>query len=88
MGENREHRERGLQRTLAKLSPATREVWEELASGANLSKANLSGIHGWTKEQLGEAKSLEGATMPNGQKYEDWRKSKDSNGDGKKDGSS
>jgi len=44
--------------------------------GADLSKANLSEVHRWTKEQLAEAKSLEGATMPNGQKYEDWLKSK------------
>jgi Pentapeptide repeats (8 copies) len=29
-----------------------------------------------TKEQLEQAKSLQGATMPNGQKYEDWLKSK------------
>jgi uncharacterized protein YjbI with pentapeptide repeats len=33
--------------------------------GANLSNAKV------TSEQLAEAKSLEGATMPNGQKYED-----------------
>ena len=31
--------------------------------------------------------SLEGATMPNGQKYEDWLKSKDRGEDGKNDGS-
>jgi uncharacterized protein YjbI with pentapeptide repeats len=40
-------------------------------SGANLSGANVS------PEQLAQAASLEGATMPNGQKYEDWLKSKD-----------
>jgi uncharacterized protein YjbI with pentapeptide repeats len=39
--------------------------------GANLTDAVLSGAK-VTDEQLAEAKSLEGATMPNGQKYEDW----------------
>src|SRR5829696_59943 len=41
--------------------------------GTNLSNANLSNAK-VTSEQLAEAKSLEGATMPNGQKYEDWLK--------------
>ncbi len=45
--------------------------------GADLDRANLSGAQGWTEDQLSEAVSLEGATMPNGQKYEDWLKSKD-----------
>jgi hypothetical protein len=37
---------------------------------------------GWTKEQVlaAEADSLEGATMPNGQKYEDWLNDKESRG--------
>jgi hypothetical protein len=43
---------------------------------ADLSGADLSGAIGWIEEQLAEAKSLEGATMPNGQKYEDWLKSR------------
>jgi len=48
-------------------------------SGANLSEtdlsgANLSNAYGWTKDQLRAARSCEGATMPDGQKYEDWRK--------------
>jgi hypothetical protein len=52
--------------------------------GANLSSANLSGadLRGVdltdarevTDDQLTEAKSLEGATMPNGQNYPDWLK--------------
>jgi hypothetical protein len=56
-------------------------------SGANLSKANLreadlSGANlreakGVTNEQLSAAISLEGATMPNGQKYEDWLKDRE-----------
>jgi hypothetical protein len=48
-------------------------------SGANLWKANLSGIEGSTTyEQLEQQSySLKGATMPDGQKYEDWLKDKD-----------
>jgi len=46
--------------------------------GANLTDANLTGANlsnaKVTSEQLAEAKSLEGATMPNDQKYEDWLK--------------
>jgi uncharacterized protein YjbI with pentapeptide repeats len=45
-------------------------------SGAILTRADLSGIIDWTEEQLLQARSLEGATMPNGQKYEDWLKDK------------
>jgi uncharacterized protein YjbI with pentapeptide repeats len=48
---------------------------------ANLNKANLigaylSGAIGLTDEQMTSARSLEGATMPNGQKYEERLKSK------------
>jgi uncharacterized protein YjbI with pentapeptide repeats len=45
-------------------------------SGTNLSGANLSGAWEWTTEQVEQAKSLEDATMPNGQKYEEWLKSR------------
>jgi cell division protein FtsB len=46
-------------------------------SGAVLDNANLSGAEGITNEQLEQqAASLEGAKMPNGQKHEDWLKSK------------
>ena len=49
--------------------------------GANLTDAVLRGTNlsnaKVTSEQLAEAKSLEGATMPNGQKYEDWLKDKE-----------
>ena len=44
--------------------------------GADLGGANLRYAQGWIEEQLLAAHSLEGATMPNGQKYEDWLKSK------------
>jgi uncharacterized protein YjbI with pentapeptide repeats len=40
--------------------------------GADLSTAQV------TQEQLDQANSLKGATMPDGQKYEDWLKSKGS----------
>ena len=43
-------------------------------------KADLSAQD--PKQQLEAAKSLKGATMPNGQKYEDWLKSKDRAEDG------
>jgi uncharacterized protein YjbI with pentapeptide repeats len=52
--------------------------------GANLSDANLiaadltnvrlTSATGSSAEQLSKCKSLKGATMPNGQKYEDWLK--------------
>ena len=38
-----------------------------LTGGADLSEADLTDIMGWTEEQLRAAKSLEGATMPDGQ---------------------
>jgi hypothetical protein len=43
-------------------------------TSADLSDANLRGVKGINTEQLAACKSLEGATMPNGQKYEDWLK--------------
>jgi uncharacterized protein YjbI with pentapeptide repeats len=52
--------------------------------GTNLMIANLSAAS-VTWEQLEEAKSLERATMPNGQEYEEWLKSK---GRGEDDGPS
>jgi uncharacterized protein YjbI with pentapeptide repeats len=55
-------------------------------SDANLSDANLEGTQEVSDEQLAEARSLKGATMPNGQKYEDWLKSKGSGEDGENTG--
>jgi hypothetical protein len=55
---------------------------------ANLFGADLSEAWGWTEKQLGEARSLKGATMPNGQKYEDWLKSKGRGEDGENSGPS
>ena len=51
-------------------------------SGADLSGADLSGAKGITNEELvdQQAASLEGATMPNGQKYEEWLKDKKAQG--------
>jgi len=42
---------------------------------AGLWRANLSNAE-VTEEQLATCKTLEGATMSNGQKYEDWIKTK------------
>jgi uncharacterized protein YjbI with pentapeptide repeats len=53
---------------------------------ADLFWANLEWAQGWTEEQLTAAGSLEGATMPNGQKYEDWLKSKGSGEAGENSG--
>ena len=45
-------------------------------TGADLSGADLT--HAIViEEQLDKAKSLKGATMPNGQKYEDWLKNRE-----------
>jgi uncharacterized protein YjbI with pentapeptide repeats len=47
-------------------------------SDANLWRANLSGAQGITNEQIdAQARSLEDATMPDGQKYEDWLKDRE-----------
>jgi Pentapeptide repeats (8 copies) len=45
---------------------------------ADLTNANLQSVAAISSGFELEAKSLEGATMPNGQKYEDWLKSKGS----------
>jgi uncharacterized protein YjbI with pentapeptide repeats len=45
-------------------------------TGADLTGADLSGAIGVTAQQLRKCKSLEDATMPNGQKYKDWLKDK------------
>jgi uncharacterized protein YjbI with pentapeptide repeats len=48
---------------------------------ADLSGANLINAQGITNEELEQqAASLKGATMPNGQKYEDWLKDKKAQG--------
>jgi uncharacterized protein YjbI with pentapeptide repeats len=49
-------------------------------SEADFSRANLNRAKGMSNEELEqETSSLEGATMPNGQKYEDWIKDKNGN---------
>jgi uncharacterized protein YjbI with pentapeptide repeats len=64
-------------------------------NGANLSGVDLSTVilqgaepidDAAVQAQLEQAKSLEGATMPNGQKYEDWLKSKGGEEDGEGNG--
>jgi hypothetical protein len=55
-----------------------------ILSDANLSDANLSNADGITNEELEQQTdilgSLEGATMPNGQKYEEWLKDRERRG--------
>ncbi len=46
-------------------------------SGADLSGADLNNAKGFSCRQARGAASLEGATMPNGQKYGDWLKAKE-----------
>ncbi len=49
---------------------------------ANLSGANLRGAIGITNEALEQqAETLKGATMPNGQKYEEWLNDRESGGE-------
>jgi len=63
-------------------------LWKAILTRADLSNANLKGAK-VTDEQLIQAKSLEGATMPNGQKYEEWLKDKEGRGeDGENSGPS
>jgi uncharacterized protein YjbI with pentapeptide repeats len=53
-------------------------------SETDLTFANLTDAEGITNEELDQqASSLEDATMPNGQKYEDWIKEKESRGEDK-----
>jgi uncharacterized protein YjbI with pentapeptide repeats len=67
------------------------DLWGAILGGANLGGANLGGANlqeanlelanlqaaAVTDEQLSAALSLQGATMPDGQKYEEWLKDKD-----------
>jgi hypothetical protein len=59
--------------------------WAHLRS-ANLRSADLRSAYllqaDVTEEQLEEASTLQNATMPNGQRYEDWLKDKESHGEG------
>jgi uncharacterized protein YjbI with pentapeptide repeats len=50
--------------------------------GADLRRANLRDATALTDEKIAAAKSLEGATMPDGQKYEEWLKDQESRGRG------
>ncbi len=55
--------------------------WANL-SEADLSRADLEEAEGITNEQLEQqAKSLKGATMPNGQKYEEWLRDREDRGE-------
>jgi uncharacterized protein YjbI with pentapeptide repeats len=57
-------------------------------SGADLSNVKLKGASVSGTPQLVICRSLEGATMPNGQKYENWLKSKGRAEDGGNNGPS
>jgi uncharacterized protein YjbI with pentapeptide repeats len=51
-------------------------------SGSYLIEANLRNAKGIIPDQLEQqVRSLKGATMPNGQKYEDWLKDKEGSGE-------
>jgi hypothetical protein len=54
--------------------------WAKLG-GAKLDGAQLQGGLGWSEQQLNVAKSFEEATMPDGQKYEDWLKDNEDSGE-------
>jgi hypothetical protein len=65
------------------------ELYKADLSGADLTGASLTDATGLKTSALErQAKSLEGATMPNGQKYEDWIKSKDHGENGENSGPS
>jgi len=64
------------------------DLFDADLSDADLRYADLSDAQAITNEELEQqAASLKGATMPNGQKYEDWIKSKNRKEEGKNDGS-
>jgi hypothetical protein len=66
------------------LEPSPSGFGRKTALGsANLAGANLSSATGLTDAQIAAAESLEGATMPNGQKYEEWLKSRGEDGKGR-----
>ena len=78
---------------LKKPKPTGQQLFIDLGganlSDAVLSNADLSDATGVDIEELErQAASLEGATMPNGQKYEDWLKSKGRREDGENSGPS
>ncbi len=68
--------------TLGGVGPKNADLSYADLSGANLTDAYVS------EEQLDSAESLKGATMPNGQKYEDWLKIKGHREHGKNGGTS
>jgi len=75
---------------LGKRFPAAADLRRANLKGVNLEDANLSGadLRGAkvVTEQLHNCKSLADATMPNGQKHEDWLKGKGRGEDGENSG--
>jgi uncharacterized protein YjbI with pentapeptide repeats len=64
----------------ANLSGAELGAKRSEAIHIGLSGADLTDALGVTREQLAQTMSLVGATMPDGQKYEDWLKDKEGGG--------
>jgi uncharacterized protein YjbI with pentapeptide repeats len=80
---------------LSSANPRRADLGLTLLLGANLANTNLTeadlteAMAVINEEQHQQAASLEGATMPNGQKYEDWLKDKEGQGeDGENRGTS
>jgi len=66
---------RGADLRVAELSFKDGIVLQHTLRGADLSSANLN-LAEVTEEQLSDCRSLEGAYMPDGRRYEEWRKEK------------
>jgi hypothetical protein len=73
------------------------ELWSTNLKGADLRRASLRGAKGWSSRQLGAARSLEEATMPdgkilggeaypNGPTFDEWVKDREGRKDGAEDG--
>jgi len=63
--------------------PSEADFSDAILTDADLSGADLTGAD-ITEDQLAQCGSLEGATMPNGQKYEDWLKYKEARAEDRK----
>jgi hypothetical protein len=65
------------QKNLQKARLTGADLSDSSLVGADLTGADLKGSKGVTNEEIEQQTSLlKGTTMPNGQKYEDWLKSK------------
>jgi uncharacterized protein YjbI with pentapeptide repeats len=65
------------------------KIEQAIRGQTNLTNASLNEVRGITNEELEQQTPLlANATMPNGQTYEDWLKSKDRESDGQNSGTS